>query len=361
MALTRDSENYSSLQRWIDRIVLDIASKALTPGDPYLTADEAGAFLGCSRATAHRAMKHLVEKGILAARRGSGTFIGPGVAAPPMPVAQCLHALMPLGFMPCNTGPLVRVLQAVARSLGGLGINFSNFPAGYDLHYVAETVLKPYRAGHTAAVLALGCHWTLHQYLREHGLKVLVIGSMFPDRQFLSSIDTDAAQAAGLLVDSLVARNHRRFAVLVLASGLAGVDLFTDAISRRLSSHGIPADSLALRFCNGDEPVTLDRLRELLNSPQRPTAIITDEEDLANLAFAAARSMNLSVPGDLEIVFEGSLVWTGTPSRYPHTRAVLSEKELEAEIAGMIRSLQPSPAEPKARIVPVSLVSGIMS
>jgi LacI family transcriptional regulator len=185
---------------------------------------------------------------------------------------------------------------------------------------------------------------------------VLVIGSMFPDRRFLASIDKDSAGGAEILVDYLIAKKHRQFGVLVPASGLAGVDLFTDAASRRLASHGIAADSLTLRFCNGDEPVTIDRMRELLGARRRPTAIITDEEDLARLVQSAAESLRLRIPTDLEIVFEGSLLRMSEPSVYPHTRSVLSEEELAKTVAGLIKTLPPAGGEPSVHIVPVRMV-----
>ncbi len=340
----------------MERLLLDIRHKGLRPGDAYLTTEAAGLMLGCSRATAHRAMTCLVETGMLVARPGSGMFIGPACEGVAPGVAQSLHAVMPIGFKPCTATPLVRLMQAVAQSQGNLGVHFNTFPSRYDFNYVAETVVKPYRAGQVAAVVALGCHWSLQQYLKEQEIKTLVIGSMFPDRAFFPSIDKDSAGGGEILVDYLIEKGHRQFGVLVPASGLAGVDLFTDAVSRRLSSHGIPADSLTLRFCNGDEPVTMDRMRELLASRRRPTAIITDEEDLANLVSNAAESLRLSVPKDLEVVFEGSLLRMSEPSVYPHTRSVLSEEDLVREVAGMIKTLPPAGGEPCARLVPVRMV-----
>lgn len=350
-------KRYSTLQRWKERIMLDIGARGLKPGDAYLTVEETGVLLGCSRATAHRAMKKLIEEGVLVARPGSGTFIGDEARGAASNVPQALHVLMPRGFGTATTVPFMRLVQAVAQSFGGLGVQFNSPPEGYDLNYISETVLKPFREGQIKAVLAVSCQWKAYQYLKEQGITALVCGSMFQNRQFLPSLDKDAAKGAELLVDYLVKNHHRRMGVIMPASGLAGVDFFTDAVSRSLAKRGISADALTLRYCTGDESVTIDRIRDLLSAPNRPTALITDEADLADLARNAAESLGLSVPRDVEIVFEGSVFRTDYPARYPHTRVTLPESELAAEISDMIKGLNTLNGVAEPKFLPVQLAT----
>jgi DNA-binding LacI/PurR family transcriptional regulator/DNA-binding transcriptional regulator YhcF (GntR family) len=357
---SRVPKKYSTVQRWVDHLLLDMGSRGLKPGEPYLTAEEAAKLIGSSRATAHRAMKKLVEQRILVARPGSGTFIGPKASGTSPLTAQPLHVLMPLGALGVGhetTASLIQLLQSIARNLGGVGVQFNAFPVGATLGYFRDTVAKPFQDGQIAAVILLGCHWTIQEFLKGEGIKALVIGSMFSDRQFFPSIDKDSVQGAEILVNNLVEKGHARFAVVAPASGLAGVDFFTDAVSRSLAAHGIPADSLSLRYCNGDRPMTGNRLRELLKGARRPTAVITDGEELANLAAATVASMGLSVPGDIEIVFEGSLLQTGYPARFSHTCATLSHAELATEISQMVRSLKTLTNVPEPRFVPVHLMA----
>ncbi len=336
MASPNLSDAYSPIQKWVDRLLLDVSSRGLKTGDTYLTTDQASALLGCGRATAYRAIKQLVQKGILGARRGSGTFIGPNAPTPNIQTSS-IHILMPLGFEDSGAMPLIRLMQSVAKSLGGWGVHFDTFPQSSGLEYLREGLLKTYQSGQVGAVIAISCHWTVHQFLKEQGLNAIVLGSMFPERQFLPSIDKDSAQGGRLLVDYLIGKKHRNFAVLALASDLAGLDLFTDSISRSLSTHGIPADSLTLRYCNGDQSITEARLRELLNSSQRPTAIITDEEDLADLAAKAVKAAGLVLNQDVEIVFQGTLFRTGESAPYLHTCATISPEALTDLIVKMIQ------------------------
>jgi Periplasmic binding protein-like domain/Bacterial regulatory proteins, gntR family len=350
---------YSTMQRWVDRLLLDMGARGLKPGEPYLTAERAAQLLGSSRATAHRAMTKLVEQQVLVARPGSGTFIGPKAPASPPGTTLSLHVLMPLdslGFNPCITAPLIKLLQSVSRHFGGAAVQFNTFPAGAALGYFRETVSKPFQDGQIAAVIMVGCHWTIQEFLKDQGIKALVLGSMFSDRQFFPSIDKDSVQGAEILVHDLVKKGHRRFGVVAPASGLAGVDFFTDAVGRSLAAHGIPADSLSLRYCNGDQSVTENRLRELLTGPLHPTALITDGGDLANLAASAATGLGLRVPGDIEIVFEGSLLQTGYPARYPHTAATLTHEELATEIYQRVRALTTLTKISNPHFVPVHLV-----
>lgn len=350
-------KRYSTLQRWKERILLDIGARGLKPGDAYLTVEETGVLLGCSRATAHRAMKKLIEEGVLVARAGSGTFIGDEARGTSSSVPQALHVLVPMGFDSAVTIPFMRLVQALAQALGGLGIQFNSPPEGYDLNYISETVLKPFREGQIKAVLAVSCQWKVYQYLREQGVTALVCGSMFQDRQFLPSVDKDAAMGAELLVDYLVKKGHTRLGLIMPATGLAGVDFFTDSVSRSLSSRGLPADSLILRYCTGDKMVTVDRIRDLLRHPNRPTALITDEQDFADLAKRAAESIGLSVPKDVEIVFEGSVFRADYPASYPHTRIVHDGTQLAEELSEIIRGLHQLVGPPAARFLPVQLAS----
>lgn len=351
-------ENPVTLSRSRSReeaLIADIAARHLRTGDVYLTADAAGRMLGCSRATAHRVLQRLCERGVLVARPGSGTFVASGVGAGSAePPPRSLHVLIPQGFRRTTMGPLTSLVKSLATALGGVGVHFHTFPAGWDFAHLDAALGEPHTSGRVAAVLALGCHWSVHRYLRDRGLPALVIGSMFPDRQFLCSMDRDVTQSADLLVDELVERGHRRFLLVAAASGLAGVDLFTDGVGRRLAHHGLPPGALHIRHCHGEPSVTTDRIREVLQGLRRPTAILTDEEELADLAREAADTAGLAVPRQVEIVFSGSLLRTGEPTRYPHTRSVLEPDELAEKIVRLLSDL-PGRGEPTPHRIPVVL------
>ena len=356
MSQSPPQRQYSTLQRWKERILLDIGARGLTPGDAYLTVEETGTLLGCSRATAHRAMKKLIEEGALYARAGSGTFIGEEVRRTSQNLPQTIHVLSPtrLGFS--TTIPLIKLIQSVANGLGGLGIQFNSPPEGYNLDYVFETIVKPFREGNVKAVLAVSCQWKVHQFLKDQGIPAVVCGSIYQDRNYLPSVDIDSTKGAELLVDYLIKKGHKRLGMIMPASGLAGVDFFTDSVGRSLSLLGVPADSLSIRYCTGDKLVTIDRIRELFQGPNRPTALITDEADFSDLARSAAESIGLRVPDDVEIVFEGSVFRTEDPSRYPHTQITLSPSEFSEQIVEMIRGLRHSDAPASAQYLPVQFV-----
>jgi len=337
-----------------EELTADIAARHLRAGDAYLTAEAAGRMLGCSRATAHRVLQRLCQRGVLVSRPGSGTFIGPGGQTGTTPAPRSLHVLIPQGFHRTTMGPLTGLIKSLAAGLGGVGVDFHTFPAGFDFSHLEAALGEAHDAGRVAAVLALGCHWSVHRYLKDRGLPAFVIGSMFPDRQFLSSMDRDVTQSANLLVDDLVKSGHRRFLLVAAASGLAGVDLFTDGVGRRLAFHGLPPGALNIRHCHGETSVTKDRIRETLQNPQHPTAILTDEEELAEVAHAAARTAGLAVPERVEIVFSGSLLRTGEPTSYPHTRSVLEPDELAEKISRLLRDL-PGTGSPQAHRIPVAL------
>jgi len=179
---------------------------------------------------------------------------------------------------------------------------------------------------------------------------------MFQDRKYLPSIDKDSTKGAELLVDYLIKKGHKRLGVIMPASGVAGVDFFIDSVGRSLSLRKMPADALSIRYCTGDKLVTVDRIRDLFQGSNRPTAVIADEDHFADLVREAAESIGLRVPEDMEIVFEGSIFRVESSSRYPHTQITASAVELSEKIVEMIRGLNQSETSTGTRFMSVQFV-----
>lgn len=142
--------------------------------------------------------------------------------------------------------------------------------------------------------------------LRSFPNPIVVVDQTWPGCGYdlVGSQDVEGAFAA---TEHLIELGHRRIAHLGFSHGSTGRDRlkgFQDAMIR----HGVAIHEKWLRDLQSypsEEPYELTR--ELLSGPDRPTAIMAFNDEVALQAMAAAADLGLSVPGDLSITGFGDL------------------------------------------------------
>src|ERR1039457_6714033 len=77
----------------------DINSRALMPGQPYVTARMAAQMLGVHPRMADRARSLLVKRSLLTRIPGAGTYIGRGIGARAPAKSKNIHILVRLDTM----------------------------------------------------------------------------------------------------------------------------------------------------------------------------------------------------------------------------------------------------------------------
>jgi DNA-binding LacI/PurR family transcriptional regulator len=107
--------------------------------------------------------------------------------------------------------------------------------------------------------------------------------------------------------------------VLIKNAGRAGSDKFIDAIYNTASKMGFLPGDIKVRVCNGDIEETVARITDIFLEEDRPNGIIVDGEYLLNLAEKVCVKMNLRVPQDVDIVFEGGAIYNVRPEKFAHT------------------------------------------
>ncbi|MBB5869448.1 DNA-binding LacI/PurR family transcriptional regulator [Allocatelliglobosispora scoriae] len=141
--------------------------------------------------------------------------------------------------------------------------------------------------------------------LEELQLPAVVIGG--PGHTgALAHVWSDDAAALVETMEYLAALGHRRIARVGGMPGLLHTETRTaafDAVARRL---GLAEASTIGADYSGEDGTRATR--RLLSSPQRPTAIVYDNDVMAIAGLAVAQEMGLSVPGDLSIV-----AWDDSP------------------------------------------------
>lgn len=114
--------------------------------------------------------------------------------------------------------------------------------------------------------------------------------------------------AGGLLAGQhLIDRGHQRIAFLgegwtVEHTHMSQCELRLAGLRAAITDHGLALDDDHVRFSTHDLESARAEARNLLESPDRPTALFAHDDLLAGAALQAARDLNLDVPSELAIV-----------------------------------------------------------
>ncbi|WDZ87341.1 LacI family DNA-binding transcriptional regulator [Micromonospora cathayae] len=141
--------------------------------------------------------------------------------------------------------------------------------------------------------------------LEELRLPAVVIGG--PGHTgTLASVWSDDAAALVETVEYLVALGHRRIARVGGLPELLHTRLRTEAFERVCRDLGLAGAVTVPSDYSGEEGARATR--RLLSSPNRPSAVIYDNDVMAIAGLSVAQEMGLAVPGDLSIV-----AWDDSP------------------------------------------------
>ena len=345
----------SRVHRLAEHLEQDIRCRGLGPGDRYLTAAEAGNLLGVSTATAYRAMKVLAERQLLVGQRKRGTFIGPRVDAPHRVVVGTIYLLMHGDKRSLRNIRFETVIDAIRAALPGADVQISFVPKHDMLPFVRRVVSKGRASGELSGVVTGSLPREVHQFLAEFEIPTLILGSTYLDHPGIRSLDIDQREAGRLLVQYLIERGHRRMALLTHVEGYPGDNHFFDGVSAALTSAELPHDTLVMRLAP-DIDATAMLARELLDTADRPTAFIARTPSDADAIGRTASSLGLSVPGQVEVVFQHHCIARIESPPYPHVRPAVSGERIAALLGRLLGSVcEGKPLEENHVVVPVKL------
>ncbi|RKN49414.1 LacI family DNA-binding transcriptional regulator [Micromonospora endolithica] len=141
--------------------------------------------------------------------------------------------------------------------------------------------------------------------LEELGLPAVVIGGPGGTGQ-LASVWSDDAAALVETVEYLTALGHRRIARVGGLPDLLHTEIRTEAFARVCRRLDLPDAVTVPSDYTGEEGARATR--RLLSTPDRPTAVIYDNDVMAIAGLSVAQEMGLGVPADLSIV-----AWDDSP------------------------------------------------
>lgn len=138
------------------------------------------------------------------------------------------------------------------------------------------------------------------EYLKELQIPMAVIASPVPG----SGLHFEADNAAGArqAADHLLDLGHRRIGVVSGPLGERDADERIDAFRARLAEVGVEVQPGHLAYGDFTQAAGYCLGRQMLDGPNRPTAIFAANDQTAYGVMEAARELGLDLPGDLSIV-----------------------------------------------------------
>jgi len=125
--------------------------------------------------------------------------------------------------------------------------------------------------------------------------------------ELLPSIEPDDFQGARDLTRYLLERGHRRIGYIRLNPILLGAELRLDAFRRTAKEFGLAESDLSIRLgmegpVGAEENYVFAAATEMLQQKDRPTAIMSGNDEMAIQIYIAALTLGLRIPQDVSIV-----------------------------------------------------------
>jgi DNA-binding LacI/PurR family transcriptional regulator len=270
------------------------------PGDLLPSENQICEAYNVSLTTARRALLELVKEGVVRRRAGIGTIVASRIRA--------AH----LAFVSIDTfgDPWRQISSAMGELIAGVGEHAWQRNASFSMFGVdenrAEQHLRDLVDAHsTDGVLLRTANDIREEQLRileNAGMPYVVIKRQLPGRA-MSCVVSDDFLGAQLATTHLLEQGHTRIAFVCAKPAL----LLTQ---ERLAGYRHTLEQAGLQFSEGfvriessfSDDAGYRAVLELLQLPNRPTAIFTSSDTMAIGGYRAARALELSIPDDVAFI-----------------------------------------------------------
>ena len=356
--ITQDEE-FSVVAHIAKRIEKDIRDRGLREGSRYLSTTDAGRMLGVSATTAHRAMQLLADRKLIVRRIRSGTFVGPAAGSEDTRGISTVQALTTPEKRSYVSAYASEFMNGLGRALPDANVQFTFIPSHNSADFVEGLLDRAAAGGEVVGFVASSCPREVLEVLAQSGVPAVVSGTLPIGGPDLPSVALDDFESGRLLAEYLLERGHRRIALLSTTLDRPGDKLFFDGISNPLSRAGLPHNSLMFEIVSAKESSVGAVVRHVLQIPDRPTAFIAREHNLAKMAVASLTEIGLDAGNDLEVVFVDSATEAVEQSPLPHVQTKLSREERVQLMGEMLKKLHAGQTIENRRIVvPVEFCRG---
>lgn len=278
-------------------------ARSLSPGDRFPTDRDIAEQYDVSRFTAIRALKVLAEEGVVKRRQGRGTF----VLEPKDDLAlQTIHLFVPRTLTHYartrNYWFLERIQGVIDEAQEHAGLSLVHVPEDVDeTAYVSHRIRNSKTGG--VVFLQLRDLGDLLAVVKRQRIPYVLLNVRAVGMTEYNAVASNESKGFHDAVDHLVGLGHRRIG-FVRSLYEAGVSLpprmmrhraFVEAMQR----HGLSVPDRWVQFWREDDDSTL---RRMLSGPNRPTALVAENDRAGVPVLGLLKAMGLSVPGDVSLV-----------------------------------------------------------
>ncbi len=282
-----------------------IQENSLNPGDPLPSEREWARRLRVSQMTVNRALKELEREGVITRLVGRGTFVLNANVHSSIPFRHQLTLVFPLSGIVevveqnIYYGP---VLQGAQYAFAELGCSVQFWKIGFD----QLKLLPPEGLAQRAFLLFAPMEDALPTLMSwwEAGVPFVVIGASWREVQ-LPCVDTDNFNAALKVVEFLHNLGHNRIAFVIGSRRLPNARDRWDGFVAAVKRYKLNVSDEWLIESPASASLTEEasqRIRSILKSRRRPTAIFAAGYYLAAETLQIVKEMGLRVPDDISLV-----------------------------------------------------------
>lgn len=319
-----------------ERLISDIESRQLQPGDRYLTTAAASKMLGVGNGVANRALQLLERRQIITRQQRRGAFIANLPEASSMPALRRVHFLVHQNYLASEGVGNDMVLLGMQEELPGVHVQISFLPKENAERFVADLIDQSLIAKARDGFILVRAPYEVHQLLSNSGVPSVVYGCLYPGITRLTRIDRNMAAVGTICTNYLLSKGHQKIALLSRQYSLPGDNETMDAIRQRLSEAGLLANAITERFLPAAANVYEAEVARLLKSDSPPSGFICRTQRMANAVTTVAEKMNLKPGRDLDLIVCDYYLPSGVRSQYAYPRPAYTLEEQGRHMARML-------------------------
>lgn len=309
------------------------------PPDQRLPSEhELAERFGVSRQTVRQTFSELEQEGRVYRVQGKGTF----AAAPGAPAPAGTDALLTVGVVTTYISDYIfpHIVRGIEQTLRDNGARLMLSSTDNDKQKERESLLAMLSQPLSGLIIEptksaegnpnVDCFLQLE----SRGIPYVTINETYPELA-APCFRVDDEAGAKLSAEHLLGQGHTRIAGFFKTDDRQGVSRLRGFLSAmRFARRPLPPERVVQYTTEQKDTLPQDRLAEMLGHPERPTAIVCYNDELAVSLLETIRQAGLRVPEDVSVVgFDDSPLATATETKLTtvaHPKAQLGSAAAEA-------------------------------
>ena len=319
-----------------DRLLADIESRKLQPGDRYMTTASASKMLGVGNGIANRALQLLERRQVIVRQQRRGAFIAGTTKTEASPPLRRVHFLVHRNYLTTEGVGNDLVLLGMQEALPGVHVQISFLPTSNATEFVADLIDQSLIAKAKDGFILVRVPYEVQQLVSDRGVPGVVYGALYANVKRLTRFDRDMTSVGRLAIEYLLSKGHRRIAQLSRQQALPGDHDTMDAIRRHMGEQGLLASAITERFLPSSPEIYKAEVRRLLEAAEPPTGFICRSRQMADSAAEVFEECGLRLNQDVDIVVCDYYLLPNQKPQYVFPRPAYSSEEQGRRMAQLL-------------------------